>query len=144
MTLSVLTFSLRINAVLSLVEMEKQIEQALACIFTDGDFHGISVRQSELLGMRLLLLKWRGLNKVETFQFIGFANERIYFRNENEDEIEFIHQDISQAVGDLLAVGSAGMWRTPSLAEIEAEADYADELDSFFRGHADTPESETE
>ena len=134
---TVLGFSIRIDATAPLSEMQSLVEQALGCTLVEAQYHGTPILMSELLGMRILLSRWRGLNRVETFQLHGVVNDvRFLDTQASETDVGPLEINISQAIIDLLSVRGAGEWRIPSQAEIKAESEYGEEVDRMFH----TPE----
>jgi hypothetical protein len=115
----VLTFSLRSEANRSLNAARTQIEEAMGCPLVSGDIHGIPGFQGRVLGMRLILLAWRGIDRVQHFQFAGIPDDPAY-----SPEWEFLPCDISQAVADLLEARHGVKWWIPSDTEIQAEVDF--------------------
>lgn len=72
--------------------------------------------ESHLMGMRLLVGEWRGIDEREILQFDGSAP----IGNDDPRDAESDEIDISMAVIDLLSVGDAGDWHVPTEAELLA------------------------
>ncbi|HXU35892.1 MAG TPA: hypothetical protein VN937_05975 [Blastocatellia bacterium] len=128
---TVLDFSLRTEAEGSLDDMGKLVEQALGCKLVRGNYHGMPVLKSMLLGMQVLLSEWRGLDGKETFQLHGLVDDPKFLEG-SEPDLGVIGIDINQAIIDLLALRGAGDWHVPTRAEIEAEIEYGEEVRKDF------------
>lgn len=139
-----LGFSLRVDAKIPLSEMRNLVAKALGCQLVEADYHGTPVLMSELLGMRILLLQWFGLNRELTFQLHGLIDDPKYLEGNEDEIIEVVEIDISQAVIDLLLLKGAGEWRIPSCEEIEAEIDYEKQVQCDFLTPEEGPRFEPE
>jgi hypothetical protein len=137
---TILGFSLRSDAGIPVDEMRACVEQTLGCTLAAGDYHGVSALLGELLGMRILLLPWRGLNWAEVYQLHGMVDDPRYLEAPNGAKVAVTEINLNDAIIDLFAVRKQIEWRAPSFAEVEAEANYADEVDREFNA----PESDTE
>jgi hypothetical protein len=136
---TVLGFTLRADAMVPLAEICKRVEGAFGCKLQEDNYHGIPVLKTELLGMRILLSQWCGLEERETFQLHGFVDDPRFLEGSEED-LGVYQIDISQAIIDLLAVHGAGDWRVPSRVEIEAEIEYGEAVRKKFLTSGDQPE----
>jgi hypothetical protein len=84
--------------------------------------------------MKVVLFEWGGLNKRKYFDWKDLLMTSLP-RGFGENEIiEIVAIDISQAIIDLLEVRGAGKWYIPSGADIEAELDHGDAVARRFRG----------
>lgn len=119
---------------MSLDSMRLLLEEALGCTFQEGNYHKIPALTTELLGMKVVLFDWCGLNQTEIFRLQGFVDDERFLDGLGEDEdIEVVRNDISQAIVDLLGVRGAGEWRIPSDADIKAESDHGKAIAHRFR-----------
>jgi hypothetical protein len=83
------------------------------------------------MGMRLILASATGVERKETHQFHGFADDPGYLGKGEADEVQIGEIDIGRALIDLLEVRGAGAWRLATLEDIEAEiANASDEPSS--------------
>jgi hypothetical protein len=128
---TVLGFSVRADATISLAEMRKRIEGAFGCKLQEGNYHGIPMLRTELMGMQILFSEWRGLGGADTFQLHGFVDDPKFLEG-SDDDVGVIEINIAPAIIDLLAVRAASEWRVPSQAEIEAEIEYGEEIRRDF------------
>lgn len=119
---SLLSFSIRIDASIPLAELQKQIENTLSCQLVYEEFYGTDVLAGYLLGMKIALSKWRGIERKETYQLHGIADNEKLVPNEFDLNVDYI--DISHAIITLLYANGAGNWRIPSKEEIIAESEY--------------------
>ena len=134
---TVLFFTLRMDAIISFEETKELLENSLGCVFLEGELHGASIWKAELLGMQVIFLAWRGLNGAKTFQLIGTVEEPGYVEKDGDSIVDTIKLNISQAVIDLLEIRGAGKWRIPSLAELKAEVEYANEIEQDYNDPED-------
>lgn len=114
-----LGFSLRITASVDLPAMRAFIEKALGCTLEPGEWNHMSFLMAELLGMRILFGKTRGIGGVPTFQLHGITEVPIE-AIADYDGPEIVH--IDRVVIDLLQRSGAGVWHEPTIEEIRAEA----------------------
>lgn len=118
-----LSFSIRIDATLPFPDLQNKVEEILGCKFVNKKFYGEYLLVGDLLGMRVLLSEWRGLERKKTYQLHGIADDPKLFPDETNTTVNSI--DISPAIITLLYVYGAGNWRIPSKEEIIAEAENA-------------------
>ncbi len=113
-----LTFSLRIDATKPLEAVKTSVEATLGCTLQGGSYAGIPALVGELLGMRIGLALWRGIDGKHTYQLHG-EPDLPTLRGVEWEEIR-----IDRAVIDLLRQRGAGEWRQASSEEHKAEASY--------------------
>ncbi|MCB0128801.1 MAG: hypothetical protein KDE31_33600 [Caldilineaceae bacterium] len=117
-TQTILSFSLRIDAVDPLSVVKTNVENALDCQLRGGSYADVSAFVGELLGMRIGLLPWRGIDGKATYQLHGGPDlKELHTRDWQEIRID-------QAILDLLRERKAGIWRIPSPEELRAEGNY--------------------
>lgn len=130
---TVLEFSVRSRDTRTLDEVSDFVGRALGCNFHDGDFRKIPARIAVLLGIKIGMYKWRGMDHESIFRLhTDIENDRFFSAPEGQNlEIEII--DISRAIIDLLDVYDVGEWYVPSEADVAAEVEYSYEVEQQFQ-----------
>lgn len=116
-----LTFSLRIDAIDPLDTVKKKIEQALRCTLVGGEFAGAPAFVGECFGIKLGILRWKGIGGTPVYQFHGTPDAK-QVRGDPWHEIR-----IDQAIIDLLRRNGAGDWREPTVEDQMAAGEYDSE-----------------
>src|SRR4051812_5531612 len=117
-----LRFNVRCYSEIPLPEMGVLVGEALGCAFQDGEYFDTPALVASMLGMRVGLYDWRGLDNAVVFILSSHLDEGRFLDAPAGEAVEIESVDISQAVADLLTVrGVAGEWHPPTEAEVEAE-----------------------
>jgi hypothetical protein len=136
---TILHFSLRSKEALALQAISNNVARAFGCEFREGSYHKIPALMAEILGMEIALYEWGELSQERIFQrifvLVGDVVDMSFVRTAREEkteQIEFIANDISSYIIDLLEVREAGQWYIPSLDQIEDEGAYSYRVESYF------------
>jgi hypothetical protein len=112
------SFSVRLEATEPISRVAARVQDALGCPLERGDYQGLPALVGDLLGIRVGLLRWRGLEGAHVYQLHGLPDTEQL----QGTEWEQIH--IEDAIIDLLRVRGAGAWRKPLPGELMAESAY--------------------
>ncbi len=114
-------FSIRTDATMPLEQVRSRVEAALGCSFHPGNFlGGLPAHLTNLLGMRIYLRQTVGLDDVPVFALHGIIDDARFFDAPDGEHVEYLHQDLSQGIIDVLEAFHAGRWHIPSDEEYEA------------------------
>ncbi|HXA21369.1 MAG TPA: hypothetical protein VNW90_03655 [Acetobacteraceae bacterium] len=116
-----LTFSLRLDANDPIETVAPRVGTALGCALEPGSFAGGPAMTGNVLGIKIGLLLWRGIDAAHVFELHGVP-DRGAVRNVPWQEIP-----IDRAIIDLLRLHGAGRWRQASQDEKLAAAKYDDD-----------------
>lgn len=120
--------NIRCDATFPEEEMVSRIEAALDCSLQKGTNYGMPAWLGSILGMRIILDKWRGVNEVFIFRMFGKVQDDRFVDAHLAGD-KFVFMDISQGVIDVLDMSDAGTWRLPSDPEIDAELAWMKKVD---------------
>ena len=125
---TVFKINIRCDATLPVAEMVSRIEIALGCSLRKGTNYGMPAWVGSLLGMRIILDEWRGINEAPIFRMFGKSSDAPFVDAHLVGDT-FVFMDISQGTIDVLDLFDAGKWRLPAEPEINAELAWMKKVD---------------
>jgi hypothetical protein len=125
---TVFKINIRCDATLRVDEMAARAEVALGYSLRRGTKYGMPAWTGSLLGMRIVLDEWRGINESLIFRMFGQASDAPFVDAHLAGDT-FVFADISQGVIDVLDLFDAGKWRLSSEPEIDAEFAWMQKVD---------------
>lgn len=134
---AVLHFSVRCYSEIPLPEMADQVGEALGCSFHGGRSNDTPAFLAHLLGLRLALYDWRGINNKVVFILASNVAESRFRHPSDGSRWDLKIVDISQPMADLLTVRETGKWHIPSEVEIEAERTHGRRISARIKQEED-------
>jgi hypothetical protein len=130
-----ISFSARVDTDEELEQVATRVEQALNCMFAEGEFQRWYAQVANVFGLKISVSGVWGIGGKKVAKLYGEVAEKGFlYAPDGSDDVEYDRLDISAYVVDLLNIRTGLQWYRPTPEDYAAERRAARGFDDMLGG----------